>query len=50
MRITPGFLFGVVVGAVFALMFAPTRGDETRERFNERTRELRERLRRYWED
>jgi gas vesicle protein len=45
-RGTPGFagglLFGVVLGAAFALLFAPERGAKTRDRLGRRMRSLRE--------
>lgn len=43
MRISPGFIFGLIVGAALALLFAPGPGDETRERLSERARQ-------YWDE
>ncbi len=38
-----GFLLGVVVGAILALVFAPLRGEETREMVAERAVQLKDR-------
>jgi gas vesicle protein len=37
-----GFLFGVVLGAAIALLFAPERGEKTRGRLRKRMRSLSE--------
>jgi gas vesicle protein len=40
-----GMLFGAFLGATFALMFAPDRGEKTRGRFTQRIKALREEAR-----
>ena len=50
MHITPGFILGVLVGVAIALLMAPAPGDETRDRLNERTKGVRQRVRRYWDE
>lgn len=37
------FVAGLVIGVALALMYAPERGDETRER-------LRDKVKRYWDE
>jgi gas vesicle protein len=40
-----GLLMGIVLGAAFALLFAPDRGEKTRGRLRKRMRSLREEAR-----